>query len=162
MIQLIRLVSVCCCSAVRFKPVSLFVLSLNRIEVIFFVPRFDNADCIGVVFRKVKWKSPSQFVVPLFLKFDLSLVPSKKTEAVEASSKHFPSIENIKSISDFVAWMEYWALFNEIRPVDNFTSLVYGSFDVLKLQSWANEKNGDNNRRTKQNFIPKNNCCRRY
>jgi hypothetical protein len=63
-------------------------------------------------------------VVPPFLKFDLSLVPSKKTEAVEASSKHFPSTENIKSISVFVAWMEYWALFNEIRPVVTFISLV--------------------------------------
>jgi hypothetical protein len=38
-------------------------------------------------------------------KIRLSLVPSKKTEAVEASSKHFPSTENIKSILDFVAWM---------------------------------------------------------
>jgi hypothetical protein len=51
-------------------------------------------------------------------------VPSKKTEAVDASSKHFPSIENIKSISDFVACIEYWALFKEMRPVEIFISLV--------------------------------------
>jgi hypothetical protein len=51
-------------------------------------------------------------------------VPSKKTEAEDTSSKHFPSIENIKSISDFVAWMEYWALFNDTRPVETFVSLV--------------------------------------
>jgi len=63
-------------------------------------------------------------MVPLFLKFDFTLVPSKKTEAADASSKHFPSMENIKSISDFVTWMEYSALFNETRPVDTLTSLV--------------------------------------
>jgi len=60
--------------------------------------------------------------VPPFLKFDLTFVPSKKTEALDASSKHLPSIENMKSISDFVAWIEYWALFNEMRPVETFTS----------------------------------------
>ena len=42
-------------------------------------------------------------------------------------------IENIKSISDFVAWMEYCALFKEMRPVDIFTSLVYGSFAVFRV-----------------------------
>jgi len=44
----------CCWSAVKIIPVSLLVLSLKRIEVIFFVPKFDNADGNGLVFRNVK------------------------------------------------------------------------------------------------------------
>ena len=81
-------------------------------------------------------------------------MPSKKTAAVEASSKHFPlPSENITSISDFAASIDTWQPFKEKNPVEILVSFVYGSLMIFNWQFCAQQKTGISNASAKAYFI---------